>query len=96
MSWMSPTEMTELFRGQEDSLTFTFDSALRIAQVCGLTILRFLDVAQKDLINTTVLDLFPDMQSVYAGLNQKWKKVSEQEELKKEFENLVKQTGFKM
>lgn len=88
--------MTALFKGQEDSLTFTFDSALRIAQVCGLSILRFLGTAEQDLMNTIVLGMFPDMRTVYVELNKKWKKVSEQEELKKEFADLVKQTGFKM
>ena len=36
------------------------------------------------------------MKEVYEGLQQKWSSVSEEEDLKQEFDRLVKQTGFTM
>lgn len=96
MSWMNSVEMTEMIRTKQDYMSNMYDNALRIAQVCGSSILRFIDSIHTDLFTTFVTDIIPEMKGVYEGLQQKWLSVSEEDDLKQEFDRLVKQTGFKM
>ena len=96
MSWMNSVEMTEMMKTKQDYMSFMYDSALRIAQVCGSSILHFINSIHNDLFATFVTDIIPEMKEVYEGVQQKWSSVSEEEDLKQEFDRLVKQTGFTM
>ena len=64
--------------------------------MCGSSILHFINSIHNDLFATFVTDIIPEMKEVYEGLQQKWSSVSEEEDLKQEFDRLVKQTGFTM
>ena len=72
MSWMNSVEMTEMINMKQDYMSFMYDSALRIAQVCGSSILRFINTIHTDLFTTFVTDIIHEMKEVYEGLQQKW------------------------
>lgn len=94
MSWVMSEEVMKNIKAKQDAMSSFYTRALQLSQEALKNTLDFIATAKRDLVSTPALSFLPMVQEVNSVLQHKWAEKSEEEELRREYEELTKQTGF--
>lgn len=94
MSWVMSEEVMKNIRAKQDAMSSFYTRALKLSQEALKSTLDFIATAKRDLVSTPAVSFLPVVQEVNGALQHRWAEKSEEEELRREYEELTKQTGF--
>lgn len=94
MSWVMSEEVMKNIRAKQDAMSSFYTRALKLSQEALKSTLDFIVTAKRDLVSTPAVSFLPVVQEVNGALQHRWAEKSEEEELRREYEELTKQTGF--
>ena len=92
MSWVMSEEVMKNIRAKQDAMSSFYTRALKLSQEALKNTLDFIVTAKWDLVSTPAVSFLPVVQEVNSALQHRWAEKSEEEELRREYEELTKDT----